>query len=492
MKVAKKSYKYYFFISLFLSFLSITSLHIAQADNLVSNVDGKIRVVILHYGIERAGGFWFDQTIFIRDLMNKMDKDVAFVVLVCDDVNGDRVKEILQPYSREKLPDGTTRVKYLTVDAKTSRFYPWARDPYMILTDNQGNLIFLDAGYNEPPFPITNFHDVFAHAKSQAGSIHRGGGNIRTTNEEMIIGMDTLLGLKIFPRWVKYENVETLYSLAKDADFENLPAFKARFDAYCNFIHTVLAPDKKMVIPGKEEFFARLERQNFPFTKKTVWDTGAQPAYHTDVYLGLGHIDEAGKRIIFIADSKSGAQVVEKMSPAERRQVEQNLPALLEAERLTAAGVPLTKEQISERFQWEKHKLLDPCLEKSHKIAEKLDKAANHLEELGYHVIRIPYLPNGLDNSGRNDDVMGIGFNYSNILTEVYGGIMKVYMPAFGFKQLDEAAAQAYRDAGFQTIIIKGLIVPGFTTGDANAGLDCLTSEIRFPVRWANKYYEKQ
>ncbi len=491
MKISKKSYRYHFLLFLLITFLSLTSFCISHADNLVSNVDGKIRVVILHYGLGRVGGFWFDQTIFFRDLMDKMDKDVAFVILVCDDVNGDRAKEILKPYSREKLSDGTSRIKFLTVNAKTSRFYPWARDPYMILTDKDGNLIFLDAGYNETPFPITNFHEIFANAKSQVGCIHRGGGNIRTTNEEMIIGMDTLLGLKIFPRWIKYENVESLYSLAKDVNRENLPAFKARFDAYCNFIHKVLAPDKMMVIPGKKDFFERLEIENFPFTRKTVWNTGAQPAYHTDVYLGLGHIDESGKRVVFIADSKSGAQIVEKISPEERRQIEQNLPALLETEGLTAAGMPLTKEQISERFQWKKHKLLDLCIEKSYKIAAKLDNAATHLEDLGYHVVRIPYLPNGLDNSGRNDDVMGIGFNYSNVLTEVYGGIRKVYVPEFGFKQLDEAAAQAYRDAGFQTITINGLIMPGFTTGNAHAGLDCLTSEIRFPVRWADKYYKR-
>jgi hypothetical protein len=491
MKITKKSYRYHFLLLLFIAFLFLTSVCISHADNLVSNVDGKIRVVILHYGVGRVGGFWFDQTIFFRDLMDKMDNDVAFVILVCDDVNGDRAKEILKPHSREKLPDGTSRIKFLTVNTKTSRFYPWARDPYMILTDKDGNLIFLDAGYNETPFPITNFHEIFANAKSQVGSIHRGGGNIRTTNEEMIIGMDTLLGLKIFPRWIKYENIESLYSLAKYVDRENLPAFKARFEAYCNFIHKVLAPDKKMVIPGKKDFFERLEIENFPFTRKTVWNTGAQPAYHTDVYLGLGHIDESGKRVVFIADSKLGAQIAEKISPEERRQIEQNLPALLEAEGLTAAGVPLTKEQISERFQWEKHKLLDLCIEKSYKIAEKLDKAAMHLENLGYHVVRIPYLPNGLDNGGRNDAAIGIGFNYSNVLTEIYGGIRKVYIPEFGFRQLDEAAAQAYRDAGFQTITINGLIMPGFTTGNAHAGLDCLTSEIRFPVRWADKYYKR-
>jgi hypothetical protein len=58
-------------------------------------------------------------------------------------------------------------------------------------------------------------------------------------------------------------------------------------------------------------------------------------------------------------------------------------------------------------------------------------------------------------------------------------------MPVFGFTELDEAAAAAYTSAGFQVVPIKGLLTNALTREDANAGLDCLTSEIRFPVRWA-------
>ena len=82
---------------------------------------------------------------------------------------------------------------------------------------------------------------------------------------------------------------------------------------------------------------------------------------------------------------------------------------------------------------------------------------------------------------------MGISFNYSNILVEVYGDVRKVYMPEFGFPQLDEAAAKAYENAGYKVVIIKGFISHGLTGMQDGAGLDCLTSEIRFPVRWAKK-----
>ena len=462
-----------------------------NSENLVSNVDGKITVIILHYGEGRYGGFWFDQIYFFRELMDTMDKDVAFVILMGKDDKADSAKETLKPYTEEKLPDGTSRLKFLTVDVKTSRFYPWARDPYMILFDEHNNLIFLDAGWNTKPFPITNFDEVFSNAKSLAGTIHRGGGNIRTTNHEMIIGIDTMLSIEILSRWYTYVEDETLFSLAKKLKPEDLSVYKARFEAYSNLVHKILAPNKKMVTPGKKNFFSTLEKGEFPYEKRR-WITGAQASYHTDVYLGLGHIDATGTRVIFVADSKLGAQIVEKMTPEERRLVEKKMPAVLLEEGFNAAGVPINERQIAERFQWHNHKLLDLCVKKAHKLADKLDKTAQHLEDLGYRVVRIPYLPNGLDNDSYIDGAMGISFNYSNVLNEVYNDIKRVYMPQFGFKQLDEAAKKAYQEAGFQTIIIKGFVTNALTSSNANAGLDCLTSEIRFPVRWAKKYYDKK
>ena len=482
----------YLIISLTFALLYPFLISPAQADNLVSNVDGKIRVIILHYGDGSWGTFWHDQTIFSQDLMEKMEQDVGFVVLLGKDFKAEKAKEILKPYASIKLPDGTPRVKFLIVDVKTSRFYPWSRDPYLVLADEEGNLTFLDVGFGEKPFPITNFSEVFQNAKTLAGIIHRGGGNIRTTDTEMIIGMDTMLGIRTASRWFPYEYEENLYLAAKELKPKDLSFFKARFEAHSNFIHQVLAPEKNLIIPGKNNFFAQLEKGEFPFSKKRVHHTGAQAAYHTDVYLGLGHIDEERKRVIFIADSKLGAKVVEKMTPEERRQVERGMPAILASEGFTAAGIPVTEKQIADRFQWEKHKLLDACLEKAGKVSDKLDKTAEHLEELGYRVVRIPYLPNGLANEGRLDGVMGIGFNYSNVLTEVYGSIKRVYMPEYGFKQLDEAAARAYKDVGFQVITIKGIVTHSLTSGQDGAGLDCLTSEIRFPVHWAKKYYQQK
>jgi len=489
MKSFKAFYAGYRFFALLLVWFLLSPGYTAASDeNLVSNVDGKIRVIIFHNGNGAYfQGFWFDETVLFRDLMDKMDKDVGFVILVGTDYKGDKVKEVLESYAAVKLPDGTSRVKYLTVDVKTSRFYPWARDAYFIQTDKENNLIFLDAGFNEKPFPITNFDDVFAGAGTRAGTIHRGGGNVRTSNEEVFIGMDTVLGVNTTARWNSFfVSYETLYSRAKDFKKEDLPVLRKQLDAYADLLHRILAPGRKLVIPGKERFFAQMETDEFKFTKKVVHSTGAQAAYHTDVFLGLGPKDKDGRRVLFVADCKPAVKIVEKMSPEERRAVERLLPEVLVGEGFTAAGVPISREQIEQRFQWEKHKLLDLSLEKYKKTAEVLDANAQHLEQTGYRVVRIPYLPNGLDNhDDRNDGFAGISFNYSNVLIEVYDNVRRVYMPRFGFKQLDEAAAGAYESAGFQVIFIKGLLTNGLTPGDAGAGLDCMTSEIRVPVRWA-------
>ncbi len=239
------------------------------------------------------------------------------------------------------------------------------------------------------------------------------------------------------------------------------------------------------MIPGKEEFFAQLEKGEFKFTKKRVYNTGAQPSYHTDVYLGLGHVDENGRRIVFIADSKLGAQVLERMTPKERREIERKLPSILAEEGFAASGIPVSAEQIAKRFQWEEHKLLDACLKKAYEVSEKLDKSAREMEGLGYRVMRIPYLPNGLASDEPSSETFGISFNYSNVLVEVYDNVRRVYIPEYGFPQMDEAATESYQDAGYKVTRIKGFVTHSLTPRLDGAGLDCLTSEIRFPVKWA-------
>ncbi|MCP4221624.1 MAG: hypothetical protein GY765_43770, partial [bacterium] len=517
----KKNVSILFSIIVFLvvSFALPSPVH-GLNENLASNIDGKIQTIIFHNGDgSYLTGLWFDMSVVFRDLMDKMDKDVGFVILVGKDYKADKLKEKLKPYAAQKLPDGTARVKYLTVDVKTSSFYPWARDGYFVLTDENKDLIFVDAGFGYKPFPITNFSEIFATSRSRAGKVNRGGGNIRTTNEEIFMGIDTILGIDITPIWdLNLAGDQTIYSviynlrameaLAKElaakkptkndskeiaskkekAGAKILSRLKNKFDIYANQIHYVLAPDKKLVIPGKERFFSQLAKGEYDFTNGLWRSTGAQAAYHTDVYLSLGPLDKDDKRIVFIADTKAGAAIVEKMSPAERRAVERKMPAVLESEGFSAGSIPVTKEQIAKRFEWEKHKMLDLGLKAAARQAETLDATAKHLEKLGYRVYRVPYFPNGLNNhDDKSDEFSGLSYNYSNVLTEVYGNVKKVYMPTFGFKQLDEAAAKAYEQAGFKVIYINGLLTNALTVGPAGAGLDCLTSDIRVPVRWVKE-----
>jgi len=457
--------------------------------NVVSNVDGKIRVVILHFGSGEYLGFWYDQTVLYRELLSKMDKDVAFIILAGKDEAAVRARASLKALAEERLPDGTNRVKFLDVDVKTSQFYPWARDTYLLLSDAQNNLVVLDSGFNEPPFPITNFGSVIEGALTWTGSFNRGGGNIRSTNQEIFVGMDTLLGIKTQMRWGYFNRgYDTLYAMAKDVKPEDVPVFREKFKAHAGLVHQILAPDKKLVVLEEDLFFAQLEQGKFPFTKQRARDTGAQAAYHTDVYLGLGAIGKDGKRTLFVADAGLAARIVGGMGAEARRAVERSLPKVLAEEGFMAAGIPVTEAQISERLEWDKHKLLDLGKERAEKIAARFDAAADYLAALGYTVVRVPFLPNGLTDEPEENDVhLGVGFNYSNVLVEVYGETKKAYIPVFGFKELDEAAAAAYASAGFQVVQIKGLLTNSLTQQDANAGLNCMTSEIRFPVRWVAK-----
>jgi len=458
-----------------------------SAAHLVSNIEGKIRTIILHFGSGEYLGFWYDQTVLYRDLLAKMDKDVGFVILLGKDEAALKARETLNPFAGEKLPDGTARVKFLEVDVKTSQFYPWARDPYLLQTDGRGNLIILDCGFNNKPFPVTTFDRLFEGAVTLAGMVHRGGGNIRTTDDEIFVGMDTLLGIKTESRWVEYgsQSFDTLYDMAKNLKPNDVPRFREKFEAHARLVNQILASDKKLVVPEKDLFFDELEKGKFLFTKKKARNTGAQAAYHTDVYLGVGPKDTDGRRILFLADTRLAAKIVEKMKPEARRAAERGLPRLLVEEGFVAAGIPATEAQIAERLAWDRQALLDRGLARAEKAADRFDAAADYLAKLGYKIVRIPFLPNGLtDEDEKNDATMGLGFNYSNVLVEAYGDTRKVYMPRFGVKELDEAAAAAYASAGFQVVPLQGLLTNALTQEDANAGLDCLTSDIRFPVRW--------
>jgi len=476
-----------FLIAILLIGFSLTALItvFSRAQELLSNVDGKIRVIILHYA-EGGEAFWFDQKVLFRDLFEKMDKDVGFVMLGGKDDRAVRARDALRSFESERLPDGTARLKHLVVDVKSSLFYPWARDPYFIQADPEGRLVFLDAGYNEKPFPITTFGEVFAGARTLAGTIHRGGGNIRTTEEAVFMGMDTILGVGTRRRFPAFgeESYDHLFEIARTVKPDGISAYRQTFDAHADYLHRVLAAGKRLVVPEKELFFEKLAKGEFEFKKKSPRDTGAQAEYHTDVYLGLGGKAADGRRVLFVADSRAGALVAEGLNEEARRDAERALTGVLAREGLEASGVPLTEAQIHARFEWDKRKLIDLGIVEAKKQAERFDKAAAFLEGLGFQVVRIPLLPNGLDDEDeKNDGVVGVSFNYSNVLTEVYGDVRKVYLPRFGFEAMDNAADAAYRSAGFEPVFIDGLLTNALSV--LQAGLDCLTSEIRFPVRWA-------
>lgn len=470
--------------------LVLAAVPALPAANLVSNIEGKIRVVILHFGNGQELGFWYDQTVLYKELFSKMDPDVGFIILLGKDEAALKARENLGPFADSKLPDGTARIKFLEVGVTTSRFYPWARDAYLLLWDAPDKLTFLDCGFNEKPFPVTTWDRILEGAVSWAGAISRGGGNIRATDDEVFVGMDTLLKIKTESRWVGLgsRSYDTLFDLAKDIKPADVPEFRRRFEAHAEFVHRVLAPGKRLIIPEKDLFFSQLAKGAFPFNDSRLRDTGAQAAYHTDVYIGVGPKDRAGRRTLFMADTGAASRIILKMSPEARRTAERNLPRLLVQEGFTAAGIPVSEAQIATRMVWDRRKLLDAGQARAAALASRYDAAAASMARLGYRIVRVPFLPNGLNDAPpSNDGVLGLSFNYSNVLAEVYGEVKKVYMPVFGLKELDDAASAAYAGAGFKVVPIRGLLANALAQHDANAGLDCLTSEIRFPVRWTRK-----
>jgi len=84
-----------------------------------SNFEGKIKSVILHYGGFNFTPFDHDLTLFYRELMEKMDPDVGFVIITGNDDKAAKLKDTLTSYKSVKLPDGTARLKYLKLIVKT-------------------------------------------------------------------------------------------------------------------------------------------------------------------------------------------------------------------------------------------------------------------------------------------------------------------------------------------------------------------------------------
>lgn len=99
-------------------------------------------------------------------------------------------------------------------------------------------------------------------------------------------------------------------------------------------------------------------------------------------------------------------------------------------------------------------------------IAGAINQLAARLEQLGFEITRVPFLYRKPDLStpiAAGETIPGKPdypqITYNNVLLESDGEVKTVYLPAYGWKSLDTAAADAWRARGYKVVSM-----PGFTT----------------------------
>ncbi len=197
-----------------------------------------------------------------------------------------------------------------------------------------------------------------------------------------------------------------------------------------------------------------------------------QPIAHIDMM--LAPIDD---NRIMLADTKWGADIAQQ-------ELENNPAGVHEFEdfcRLTFFAHP----DIKELYDVNGNPILPPDLtdmtkqavKTSRKIAPKLDGVAQGLKQLGYEVIRIPFLtdnddsqePNATekdsDKKNKCDKISYPNLTYTNVLIENSNGEKIVYLPQYGWNAFDSQAVKCWRNAGFRVKVING-----FTTSSMYGG----------------------
>jgi len=102
-------------------------------------------------------------------------------------------------------------------------------------------------------------------------------------------------------------------------------------------------------------------------------------------------------------------------------------------------------------------------------IAPQLDNLAAELRHWGYEVHRMPFLfcreapppasrkPNRKSRPVPSSPKPGYPcLTYNNVLTESVPGRRTVYLPRYGWKALDDAAAEAWKRLGYQIVPVEG------------------------------------
>lgn len=204
---------------------------------------------------------------------------------------------------------------------------------------------------------------------------------------------------------------------------------------------------------------------------REIWVVGPlpQPVGHLDLVL-----TPLGDGAVLLADPEWGADLAEGADPAHVREFER------ESERqffghpwIEALEQPDGKEVRSPEIVGTTASVVD----QSRTLASDFAQIARELETRGLRVERIPFLgpkraaPN--DGPGRR----GPGYpvlSYNNVLLEERGGSRIVYLPLYGLPELDEAAANVWRELGYTPRPISGLATTAMYGGSLRCAVKVL------------------
>lgn len=122
-------------------------------------------------------------------------------------------------------------------------------------------------------------------------------------------------------------------------------------------------------------------------------------------------------------------------------------------------------------------------IEMNRAIAPILDGIAAGLASAGYEIVRIPFYFGGPESrpasqSGEDDSVATYPMlTYNNTLIERRDDALRVYLPRYGWPAMDEAAENAWRDAGFVTQSVAGLTISAMYGGALRCSVKVLERE---------------
>lgn len=141
------------------------------------------------------------------------------------------------------------------------------------------------------------------------------------------------------------------------------------------------------------------------------------------------HIDLActpvGEEVVLVADPAWGRKLLEAVPVDQRASLGQSMAR--------AAG--LEGEELLGRY------LENPV------PATAFDETAEQLKDLGYQVIRVPYLP----APQRDQPIL----SYNNVLIEEYADVKQVFLPQYGCPPLDQAARKIYEELGYTVVPVE-------------------------------------